>query len=97
MKKKKTVAYLLGGSFAVGAIIGLAFLVAPRAFSVTAALVVICLSLASGLILPNPVSFWFLMAGICMLILPSWVVGILLLLLSAAGMVAVPLSYKAKT
>lgn len=93
MKNNKVLAILLGGSFGIEAIIGLLFLVAPKAFSTTAAVVVICLSVASGLILPNPVSFWFLIAGICMLVLPAWVVGICLLVLSAVGMVAVPLSY----
>lgn len=94
MKNNKVSAILLGCSFGVGAVIGLLFLVAPKAFSTTAAMIVICLSLASGLILPNPVSFWFLVAGICMLVFPSWVVGICLMALSAVGMVTVPFSYR---
>ena len=85
MKSKKVSSILLGVVFAVEAVTGLLFLLVPGALSTTAAVLVICLSLASGLIVPNSLSLWFLAAGICMLVLPDWAVGICLLAFAAVG------------
>lgn len=93
MNRKKLISFFVGGTFAFALIIGILFLAAPKAFSVATAIVVICLSLASGLILPNPVSFWFLVAGVCMLVFPAWVVGLILICAAAAGMAVNPWFY----
>lgn len=93
MNRKKSIYYLLGVSYALCLLVGLLFLAAPEGVSTAAAITVIVLSLASGLILPNPISFWYLLAGVLMLVLPTWCVSLILCCISAAGMIVVPLLY----
>lgn len=85
---KKTFAYIIGGSFAVAILLGMILLISSKAMTISAAIVMICLSLASGLLIPNPVSFLGLIAGICIIIFPSWIVGIIFILLGIAGAIA---------
>lgn len=88
MKKKKAVAYIIGATCAIAVILGIIMLFSPKVITVSAAIAIICLSLASGLIIPNPISFLGLIAGICMLILPPWIVGIIFICAGIAGAVA---------
>ena len=66
---------------------GILFVVASETFSTFGGIVIICLSLASGMIMPNPISFFALIAGLCILVFPSKIVGIIFALLGLTGMV----------
>lgn len=81
MKKNRLIAYVIGGTGALAVISGLFLLPSSKPMTLSAAITLICLSLASGLLAPNPVSFIGLIAGICMLIFPSPIVGIILIIL----------------
>lgn len=85
MNKKKVFAYIVGGTCAAASALGMILLIPSKPLTLSTAIVMICLSLASGLLIPNPISFLGLMAGICMIIFPSWVVGIIFMLLGIAG------------
>lgn len=85
MNMKKTFAYIVGGTCAVTATLGTILLISSKTLTIPTAIVIICLSLASGLIIPNPVSFLGLIAGICMIVFPSWIVGIIFICLGIAG------------
>lgn len=89
MKIKKMIAYFLGGTGSVAILTGILMLLAPKAFSIATAIVIICLSLAIGIMIPNPISTVGFFAGICMLVFPARIVGLILL---AGGMVAVILN-----
>ena len=85
MKKNRVLAYGLGILCSVGFLLGLLMLLFKAPVSISSAVVVICLSICIGILLPNPVSFWGLIAGICMLVLPAQMTGGIIMLLSAAG------------
>ena len=85
MFRKKHLSWLWGGTFAFAALMGLFLLFASEKASLMGGIVIICLSLATGLIAPNPVSFIALAAGICMAFLPPWIVGLILLCIGIAG------------
>lgn len=85
MNKKKVFAYIVGGTCAAASALGMILLIPSKPLTLSTAIMMICLSLASGLLIPNPISFWGLMAGICMIIFPSWIVGIIFMLLGIAG------------
>ena len=85
MNKRKIFAWLAGISSAIALIIGLICLFSSETVSFASGIVVICLSLASGLIIPNPISLVCLIAGICMLIFPARIVGIILMLIGLGG------------
>lgn len=87
MNKRKMIAYIIGATFAAAFILGLILLVASKGITVSIAITIICLSLASGLIAPNPISFVGLIAGICMLVFPPWIVGVVFIVIGVAGAV----------
>jgi len=84
MKLKKAIAYVIGGTGVLAALVGLALLPASKAVTISTAVTVICLSLAFGILIPNPICFVGLIAGICALIFPSWIVGVILIVMGAA-------------
>lgn len=87
--KKKSLIFLLCGLFCASLVLaGLCLLVFSRQFTMVGGIVVICLSLATGLIAPNPVSIAYLVAGILMLVLPKPIPAIILLCLGVIGAVA---------
>ena len=87
MKKAKISAWIVGGAFAVTIILGALLLIPSKVWSVTVAVVVICFSIVSGMLIPNPVSFLMLFAGICIIILPAWCVGVVLIGVGVIGAV----------
>ena len=87
MNAKKIAAWTVGIVFALILTLGLIYLVLPNVLCDIIGWVVICLSLAWGLLMPNPVSLWTLAAGVCMVICPGWAAGILLILAGTVGAV----------
>ena len=87
MKKKRVLAYGLGILCSVGFLLGLLMLLFKAPASISSGVVVICLSICIGILLPNPISIWGLIAGICMLVLPPQMTGVVIMLLSVAGAV----------
>ncbi len=85
MSKRKSVFYIIGGNFAFSALLGLMMVFLPKGLTVAAATVIICLSIASGLIIPNHISLLGLVAGICMLVFPAWIVGIVFIVIGNVG------------
>ena len=86
--KRKILSLVIGIVFISLLLIGVMFVVAPRVFSVVVGIVVVCLSLAFGMILPpEPSSFFALIVGICMIVFPPKIVGIVFVLLGIAGAV----------
>lgn len=88
MKKQKIAALLSGIFWATALLIGICLLPASDTGSMVSGIVVICLSLASGMLVPNPISLWALIAGICMIVFPGWAVGLVLCSIGAAGALA---------
>ena len=85
MNKKKVFAYIVGGTCATAFALGMILLIPSKPLTLSTAIIMICLSIASGLLIPNPISFLGLMAGIYMIIFPSWIIGIIFILLGIAG------------
>lgn len=85
METKKVIAYIIGGTCALAVLVGLVLLAASRTVHISVAIVIICLSVAFGIMAPNPISLIGLMAGICMIVFPSWIVGIIFICLGIAG------------
>lgn len=81
MLVRKMLAWVVGGSCAISVVLGALLLIPSKMWSVFVAVTVICLSLASGLLMPNPISIWTLIAGVCMIVFPAWCVGIILIVL----------------
>ena len=87
--KIKRLVYLLCGILCASLILaGLCLLLFSKQFSTVGGIVVICLSLATGLILPNPISLAYLVAGILMWVLPKPVPAIILFVLGVGGAIA---------
>lgn len=87
--KKKSLIFLLCGIFCASVILaGLCLLLFSEQFATVGGIVVICLSLATGLVLPNPFSLAYLVAGVLMLVLPKPVSAVILLCLGTGGAVA---------
>lgn len=84
---KKLVSYGVGTICAGFVVLGAFLFVAPKPVAVAAAIVVICLSLAYGMLTADPCSLVALVAGICMWTLPGWIVGIVFVLFGSAGAV----------
>ena len=99
MKIKKTLTHICGALSAGLFLCGLCSFMLGRTFAFTVGIVIACLSLASGLLLPNPISFLTLAVGLCMIFAPVTVSGIVLVTLGAAGMITVPIlsSIKGRT
>lgn len=84
--KNKRLIFLLCGIFCASLILaGLCLLVFSKQFATVGGIVVICLSLATGLIAPNPVSIAYLVAGILMLVLPKPIPAVILLCMGVGG------------
>ena len=87
--RKKSLIFLLCGIFCTMLVLsGLCLLLFSKSFATVGGIIVICLSLATGLIVPNPVSLVFLVAGILMLVLPKPIPAIVLLCLGVGGAIA---------
>ena len=87
--KKKSLIFLLCGIFCASLLLaGLCLLLFSKQFATAGGSVVLCLSLATGLIAPNPVSLAYLVAGILMWVLPKPIPAIILLCLGAGGAIA---------
>ena len=84
---KKILSWILGLTFIAAFACGICLLVFSQAMSLVLGIVVICLSLATGLILPNPISLFALIAGISMIFAPV-PTGIVLACVGAIGMLA---------
>lgn len=87
MKSEKILTLVLGVTAVCALLTGICFVLASKTISIIGGIVIICLSLASGLILPNPISFFTLIAGICTLVFPPQIIGIVFAILGLAGMV----------
>ena len=90
---KKVIPYLIGGMCVLWIFLGLLLLIPSNAIRITIATVIVCLSIATGMLVPlpaimNPFSFWGLVVGIGLYFLPGWVMGIVFLLAGAVGAVA---------
>ena len=84
--KNKRLIFLLCGIFCASLILaGLCLLAFSKQFATVGGIVVICLSLATGLIVPNPVSIAYLVAGILMLVLPKPIPAVILLCVGVGG------------
>ena len=84
--KSKRLIFLLCGIFCTSLILaGLCLLAFSKQFATVGGIVVICLSLATGLIVPNPVSIAYLVAGILMLVLPKTIPAVILLCMGVGG------------
>lgn len=81
MKAKKLAAYLVGATAACALIVGALFLMPEKGATIFTAVVTICLAVAFGILFPNPVSVVYLIAGICSLVFPAWIVGLILIFL----------------
>ena len=88
MKIKRLVHLLCGILCASLILAGLCLLLFSKQFSTVGGIVVICLSLATGLIAPNPISLAYLVAGILMWVLPKPVPAIILFVLGVGGAIA---------
>jgi len=86
MKTEKMMAFFIGATFTLILMLGIGLMLFGENATVAMAIAVICISLASGLIIPNPLSLAGLIAGICMLVFPSKAVGIVLI---AAGIMGI--------
>ena len=85
MKKRKILSLVIGIFCAVVLLAGVCMLFLSKTASTVSGVAVIVISLASGLIIPNPVSFVGLIIGICMLFMPALWIGILLIAFGAIG------------
>lgn len=88
MVKKKLIAYLLGGTLAVAVALGLMMILLPKFFTVASAVTIICISLAFGIMCPNPISIVGFIAGILMLIFPANIIGIVFICFGIIGALA---------
>lgn len=88
MSKKNLISVVIGAVCALALILGAILLFSSGASNVAGGITVIIISLASGLIAPNPLSLLGLVAGISMLVFPPKAVGIVFIVLSVGGAVA---------
>lgn len=88
MNKKNLISVFIGAVCALALIMGAFLLFSSGAPAIAGGVTVIIVSLASGLILPNPFSLLGLLAGISMLVFPPKAVGIVFIVLSVGGAVA---------
>lgn len=66
MKTRKNITLLIGIFGFLVLTTGVCFLFVPKTAAVVCGIILVCLSLATGILLPNPFSFVGLLAGICM-------------------------------
>lgn len=100
MKKKNLISLAIGIMCIITLIIGICMLVLPKSLSLPSGIILICLSLASGMLIPNPISFAGLIIGILMIIFPNWLPlysGIFFIVLGAVISIANPIIWKHKS
>ena len=93
-KLKKIIAWIVGGVFLTVMLLGICVLFFPRGAAIGVGIAIICVSLAFGMILINPLFIIPLALGVLMLFVPPYVSGIILIVLGAVFMVANPIVYK---
>lgn len=71
MTKRKCIHISIGVIGVISFILGLILLLLPKAAVLPSGIGIVCLSLASGMLLPNPISLVALIAGILMIIFPA--------------------------
>ena len=96
MKKKtySVLAYLLGSLCAAALVIGVVLLVPSEILHNALAIAIICLSICFGILTANPLFFCSLLTGVCILMLPSYVMAIVLLTIGSTGAVVNLLGWK---
>ena len=87
MKKKQLSPWLMGILAAVALVLGICLLFVPKPVIVVAGIVLICLSIAFGLITINPVFALGIVGGVLMIFLPPWTAGIFLMICGIGGMI----------
>ncbi len=92
--KNKLSAWVLGAVFALILMIGLLLLIPLQWIKITLAVIVICLSICFGMLTLHPVFLFTLVLGVCMLLVPSWIMAIILIFAGTAGMIITPIFYK---
>lgn len=92
--KNKLSAWVLGAFFALILMIGLLLLIPVQWIKITLAVIVICLSICFGMLTLHPVFLFTLVLGVCMLLVPSWIMAIILIFAGIAGMIITPIFYK---
>lgn len=100
MKKKNLIFLSIGIICIITLIIGICMLILPKSMSLPSGIILICLSLAFGMILPNPISFIGLIMGIFMIIFPKWLAlysGIFFICLGIISAIANPFIWLKKT
>lgn len=85
MNKRKIITLSAGILCAVIILAGICMLFLSKTASAVSGAAVIIVSLASGLIIPNPLSFVGLIIGICMLFMPAFWIGMVLIIFGAIG------------
>lgn len=88
MEKRKVFTLAIGIFWTVLALVSVLLMVSGRTTAAILGVIVICLSICTGILLPNPLSFIGLFAGIAMLILPPVFTGVILLVVCLAAMAA---------
>ena len=97
MKKRKILSLIIGIFCTIILLGGVCMLFLSKTASTVSGVAVIVISLASGLIIPNPISFVGLIIGICMLFMPPLLIGIVLIAFGAIGAALNPLLVKKRT
>lgn len=86
----KGVGYLIGALSALLIIIGILEICLPKQFSLIAGIVIIVVSIASGLICLSPISVVGLFIGIFMCFVPKTIMGIIVIVIGVIGCAIVP-------
>ena len=94
MEKKKWIAWMIGAMCAMALTAGLILLLPYKTVITVFAIVIICLSICTGILAPNPVSLYGLLIGICMLVFPPQIIGFVLLGMGVIGACANWFSWK---
>lgn len=97
--KKQLYYYLIGVVAVIILLAGVVMCIQQKTFSLPGGITIIIVSIASGLILPNPLSFAGLIVGIMMIVLPAkmmLILGIIFVALSIAIAIANLILWKLK-
>lgn len=83
---KNTLSYSVGSSFALTLIFGVMLFFIPNWATITISIIIMCLSIASGMLFYNPLSVYWLIIGICMVAIPwKTAMGIVFICLGIVG------------
>lgn len=99
MNKKNLISLSIGIMCIITLLIGICMLVLPKSLSLPSGIILICLSLAFGMLMPNPISFIGLLMGILMIIFPKWLPlysGIFFIVAGVIIAIANPIIWKHK-